>query len=203
MDARCGMFGPLGCAHRVFRHETWGTTALPERCPGSDRGGMTRVLVAYASKMGSTGEIAEAIGARLTERGCLAEVRSAETVESIDGYDAVVLGSAVYATRWRPEAVRFVRRHQARLAARPTWLFESGWLGKRPSTLVATPGARRRAAKVGALTPIVFGGRLDPDLTTGHMDRMLAKRMSGDARDWDEIKSWADQVADTLVTDRA
>lgn len=78
--------------------------------------GMTRVLVAFARKMGSTKEIAEAIGARLTERGCQTVVRSAETVDSVDGYDAVVLGSAVYAAGWRPDAVRFVRRHRHQLA---------------------------------------------------------------------------------------
>lgn len=161
---------------------------------------MTRVLVAFASKMGSTKEIAEAIGARLTERGCQTEVRSAETVDSVDGYDAVVLGSAVYATRWRPEAVRFVRRLRYQLASRKVWLFESGWLGKRPSTITATQGARHRASRVSAPTPTVFGGRLDPDLATGFMDRAFAKRMSGDARDWDEIGSWADGVADALVT---
>jgi len=183
---------------------TGGGEQQPCRSPvgGATVVGMTRVLVAFASKMGSTKEIAEAIGDRLTERGCAAEVRSAETVDSVDGYDAIVLGSAVYATRWRREAIQFLRRHRDRLTAGRTWLFESGWLGQRPSALVASPGGRRRANKVGAPAPVVFGGRLDLDLATGRMDRMLAKRMAGDARDWDEIKSWADQVADTLVTRR-
>lgn len=162
---------------------------------------MTRVLVTFASKMGSTKEIADAIGARLTKRGHLAEVRPVETVDSIDGYDAIVLGSAVYAARWRPEAVRFARRHHRPLVERKVWLFESGWLGKRPEDLIASPGARRRARRFGAPAPVVFGGRLDPDRATGFMDRALAKRMSGDARDWDEIASWADRVADALVTD--
>lgn len=163
---------------------------------------MTRVLVAYATKMGSTKEIAEAIGDRLSERGCPAEVRSAETVDSVDGYDAVIVGSAVYAGRWRPEAVRFVRRHRDRLAARRVWVFESGWLGKRPSTLTASRGARRRASRIGAPEPLVFGGRLDPGLATGFMDRMLASRMPGDARDWDEIRAWADRLATVLAAGR-
>jgi menaquinone-dependent protoporphyrinogen oxidase len=160
---------------------------------------MTRVLVAYASKMGSTKEIAEAIGDRLTERGCQADVRSAETVGSVDGYDAVVLGSAVYAARWRRAAVRFVRHHRHQLSAHRVWMFESGWIGKRPRALVATPGARRRAARVGAPAPTVFGGRLDPDLATGFVDRTFAKATPGDARDWDEIRAWADHVADVLA----
>jgi menaquinone-dependent protoporphyrinogen oxidase len=161
---------------------------------------MTRVLVAYASKMGSTKEIAEAIGDRLTERGCQADVRSAGTVRSVDGYDAIVLGSAVYAARWRPEAVHFVRHHRGELSARRVWLFESGWVGPRPKALAATPGARRRAVRVGAPVPAVFGGRLDPELATGVLDRALANKMPGDARDWDEIRSWTDHVADALAT---
>jgi menaquinone-dependent protoporphyrinogen oxidase len=163
---------------------------------------MTRVLVAYASKMGATKEIAEAIGDRLAERGCSADVRPAGAIDSVDGYDAVVLGSAVYATRWRPEAVRFVRRHARQLPAHTVWLFESGWVGSRPRTVAATPGARRRARRLGAPAPAVFGGRLDPEQPTGPLDRALAKSLSGDARDWDDIRSWADTVADTLAAGR-
>lgn len=162
---------------------------------------MTDVLVAYATKMGSTKEIAEAIGTRLTERGLRVTVTDAGSVGSVDGYDTVVLGSAVYATRWRPEAVRFVRRHTTALTERRTWLFESGWVGKPPERLTATPGARRRARRVGAPTPTVFPGRLDPALATGFMDRALAQRLAGDSRDWDEIRSWADQLADELATE--
>lgn len=159
---------------------------------------MTHVLVAYASKMGATKEIAEAIGARLTERGLRTTVLEAGAVDSVAGYDAVVLGSAVYAARWRPEAVRFARRHRAALNDRRTWLFESGWIGQRPASVTATPGARRRASRLGAPAPTVFGGRLDPALATGILDRSLASRMPGDARDWEEIRTWADNVADAL-----
>jgi menaquinone-dependent protoporphyrinogen oxidase len=87
--------------------------------------------------MGATKEIAEAIGARLTEHGLRATVADAGAVDRVDDYDAIVLGSAIYATRWRPEAVRFVRRHRAALTDRKTWLFESGWIGTRPATITA------------------------------------------------------------------
>src|SRR5689334_267385 len=106
---------------------------------------MTRVLVAYATKMGSTKDIAEAIGDELTKHGLKAEVRNVREAVSPDFYDAVVLGSSVYAARWRPEAKRFFSQHTARLADRPVWLFESGWVGKRPENLTASPGGRRRA----------------------------------------------------------
>jgi menaquinone-dependent protoporphyrinogen oxidase len=149
--------------------------------------------------MGSTRGIAEAIGEELRERGLRVEVRNVREADSPDYYDAVVLGSAVYAARWRPEATRWVNQHAEELGRHPVWLFESGWIGKRPDPVVATPGGRRRAQHIGAEAPTVFGGRLDPDLATGFFDRMLAKRMPGDFRDFDEIRSWAGQVADMLA----
>lgn len=160
---------------------------------------MTRVLVAYASKMGSTKDIAEAIGEELQERGLRVEVRNVREADSPDYYDAIVLGSAVYAARWRPEATAYVRQHAAELAGHPVWLFESGWVGKRPEKITPTPGGRKRATRVGAEPPTVFGGKLDPNLATGFFDRMLAKKMPGDSRDFDEIRAWAGQVADTLA----
>jgi menaquinone-dependent protoporphyrinogen oxidase len=160
---------------------------------------MTRVLVAFASKMGATTGIAEVIGEELLGRGLDVEVREVGEVSSVEGYDCVVLGSAVYAARWRPEAARFFRRHAAGLAGRRVWLFESGWIGKRPELLAATPGGRRRAKRVGADMPVVFGGRLDPGLATGPVDRILARRMPGDFRDFTEIRIWARKVADSAL----
>ncbi len=72
---------------------------------------MTRVLVAYATKMAATEGIAEAIGEELTAHGLKVEVRNVREADSPDYYDAVVLGSAVYAGRWRPEATHWVKQH--------------------------------------------------------------------------------------------
>lgn len=174
--------------------------SLPTRRPAAQGEGMTRVLVAYASKMGSTKGIADAIGDELRRHGLQVEVREVREAGSPDQYDAVVLGSAVYAARWRPEAVRYVGRHGDELARRQVWLFESGWIGTRPATVEPTPGGRKRATRVGAEPPTVFGGKLDPDLATGLVDRMLARRMPGDSRDFDEIRGWAGRVAAAVTT---
>lgn len=160
---------------------------------------MTRVLVAFASKMGGTQGIAEAIGEELLAGGLDVKVRDVGAVSSVEGYDGVVLGSAIYAARWRPAARRFFRRHANELVGRGVWLFESGWIGKRPELLTATPGGRRRATRVGADMPVVFGGRLDPDLATGLVDRMIARRRPGDFRDFTEIRTWARKVADSVL----
>ncbi|OLR94445.1 flavodoxin domain-containing protein [Actinokineospora bangkokensis] len=156
---------------------------------------MEKILVTYASKMGSTKEIAGVVGRVLRESGLDLDVRDVRHVGLIDDYDAVVLGTAVYAGRWRPEARQFVRAHRAELIARPVFLFESGWVGPAPRDRRPTAGGRRHAATVGASAPRVFGGRLDPALATGFADRLLAARMPGDARDWDNVETWAVGVA--------
>jgi len=82
--------------------------------------------VAYASKHGSTAEIAEAIGDELRAAGRTVDVRDAGEVTDLAGYDAVVLGSATYMRRWRREARRFLRHHASALADCPFWVFSSG-----------------------------------------------------------------------------
>src|SRR5512133_996832 len=89
-----------------------------------------KVLVAYASKYGSTRGIAERIAERLRVAGQQAEARPVqEGIDDLGGYDAFVIGSAVFAGHWMAEATAFVRRHRAVLADRPTWLFSSGPIG--------------------------------------------------------------------------
>jgi menaquinone-dependent protoporphyrinogen oxidase len=163
--------------------------------------GMTRELVAYASKMGATEEIAEATGARITELGCLAEVMSAETVDSVDDYYAVVLGSAVYATGGGPRPCGHPLSPRAAGPAANMAVRER-LTHTPPSTHVATNGrmATGRQSPCARTDGVRRPAR--PDLANGHLDRTLAKAMAGDARDWDEIRSWAGQVADTLVTSR-
>jgi menaquinone-dependent protoporphyrinogen oxidase len=87
------------------------------------------VLVAYASKHGSTQEIAERIAEKLRQLGKEAEARPVDAVADPGNYEALVVGSAVYYGSWLKEATEWVRRTQAVLAQRPVWLFSSGPLG--------------------------------------------------------------------------
>jgi menaquinone-dependent protoporphyrinogen oxidase len=85
-----------------------------------------QVLVAYATKYGATGEIAEKIGQVLRQAGLDADVLPVEQVSDLTPYKGVVLGSAVYIGRWRKEAVKFLRTNEKMLAERLVWLFSSG-----------------------------------------------------------------------------
>jgi len=99
------------------------------------------VLVAYASKHGSTQGIAERIAEKLRQLGKEAEARPVDAVEDPESYEAFVIGSAVYYGSWLKEATEWVYRNQAVLAGRPVWLFSSGPLG----TEVKDAGANRSA----------------------------------------------------------
>ena len=83
---------------------------------------MKKVLVAYASMSGSTIEVARTVGAELASRGLNVEVSSLDTINSLDGYDALVLGAPM-AMGWHRSAVRFLEQHRKELAGRPLAIF--------------------------------------------------------------------------------
>ena len=88
------------------------------------------VLVAYASRYGATAEIAAKIGETLAAAGLTVDVREVDAVTDLSAYPAVVFGSAVYAGMWQKNAVKFLKREEANLAARPVWFFSSGPTGE-------------------------------------------------------------------------
>jgi menaquinone-dependent protoporphyrinogen oxidase len=162
-----------------------------------------RVLVAYGTKHGATAEIADAIGRTLSAAGFEVDVQRARRVRSLDRYRAVVLGSAVYAARWRSDAARLLRHKELR--TRDLWLFSSGPVGEArgdPEQLdrVTRPKrVQRAAADLGAHAHVVFGGMVADD--AGFIRKKIARRIAPelrDRRDWGAIEAWAQSVAATL-----
>jgi menaquinone-dependent protoporphyrinogen oxidase len=163
---------------------------------------MTRALVAYATKMGSTAEIAEAIGQELRRAGLEATVSDAGAVGSFDEYDAVVLGSAVYAARWRSEAVDLLTRLSGSATRCRTWLFQSGPFEKLTETggHAVPKKVQRLATELGSPLVTTFGGRLEPATATGFIARrMAAGPNAGDYRDFTEIRRWAAGIATEMT----
>lgn len=158
-----------------------------------------RVLVAHASKHGSTREIAEVVAATLREAGLGVDVRPAADVRDLSEYGAVVLGSGLYSATWLREANRFVRAHRAALAVLPVWLFSSGPLD-RSADFAEIPMTAHVTETVDGLAirgHRTFGGRLledAPEVAEG----ILATHRTGDYRDWDAIGRWAREIAAAL-----
>lgn len=164
---------------------------------------MTKVLVVYGTKMGGTRDIAVMIGDALGRAGLEVQVSNALDVMSADGFDAAVIGSAIYATRWRPEAVQLLARVAEGEKPIPTWLFQSGPCGKDAATTRTHAPKRvcRLASILGAEEPITFGGRFEPGTARGFMARKMAQgQLAGDFRDFDLIRNWSRDIAAQLVS---
>jgi menaquinone-dependent protoporphyrinogen oxidase len=162
-----------------------------------------KVLVTVATKYGSTSEIARAIGDALRERHIEVTVAPIDQVTTVEDYDAVVAGSAVYAGHWMKAAKEFVEGNAHVLAARPTWLFSSGPIGDPPKPTEDPVDAQPMVEATVARDHRVFGGKLDKrQLSFGERALVTALRApEGDFRDWDEIRAWALGIADRLLAD--
>ena len=163
------------------------------------RGVMTeRVLLAYASRHGTTGEVAEAIGDTLRGLGVDVDVRQAHDVHGLEGYDAVVLGAPFYMNRWHKQARSFLRRQRKTLAALPVAVFALGPLSTDEQEFAQVRGLLDAVlADVEDVEPLaveVFGGALDPvrlHFPFNHMD-------AADVRDWAAIQAFAERLPELL-----
>ena len=161
-----------------------------------------RVLIAYGSRMGSTAEIAEAIGRELRAHGAEVDVVPAERVDSVRAYESVIVGSAIYAGRWRRAPLNLLRRNTIDLMHRHVWLFQSGLsaVGPGPWKDATPPAVARLARIIGAANPVAFPGRLTRETARGVIPRLFARGPgAGDHRDWDRIRGWAADVARQIV----
>ncbi len=164
-----------------------------------------KILVAYATKYGATGGIAEKIGQTLAEQGFKVEVKPADQVADISTYQAVILGSGVYAGSWLKPAAELLQKNQEALAAVPVWLFSDGPTGEGdPVELMkgwSFPDALRPAAEhIRAREMVLFHGALDFN-KLNFAEKFLLKAMKspqGDYRDWEAIAAWTKTIAKTL-----
>jgi len=158
-----------------------------------------KVLVAYASRCGSTAEVAQAVGEELTKRGYAVDVRQAKQVTSLDGYDAVVVGSAVRYSQVLSEAVKFVEQNQSALNKLPVACFAVYLMNMAedeasrkarlayldPLRKLVTPKAEAFFPGVGNLQKVAL------------FERLIAKAVKspeGDFRDWSKIRAWASEI---------
>ena len=159
-----------------------------------------KVLVSAASKHGATTEVAATIGAALAAAGVDAIVVTPSDVTSVDGFDAAVIGSAVYAGRWLDPAKDLLGRHREALSRIPVWLFSSGPVGDPPKPVEDPLDVAPMMALVGARGHRVFAGQIDKSrLGLGERAILAAVRApEGDYRPWAEIDAWAKELAAAL-----
>jgi menaquinone-dependent protoporphyrinogen oxidase len=167
-----------------------------------------KILVTYASKTGSTAGVAEAIGKTLAVSGATVDVLPMKDVRDLAPYQAVVAGSAINGGEWLPEAMQFMRTHQAALAQKRfaaflvcmTMAMSNKQYREHVSTWLEPVRALVRPVSEG-----LFAGALDISKIPSLADR-IKFRLSvafgvwseGDHRDWNAIRTWAEELVPLL-----
>ena len=169
-----------------------------------------RILVAYASRAGSTAGVAEAIGKVLADGGRQVDVLPMQDVKDLSAYHAVVVGSAIRGSKWLPEAMQFVREHQAELNRKPFAAFMVCITLAMPGAEKYRQGLREWMSAVRNLVCPVsegyFAGALDfsklplkPNILLMRLAVALRIFPLGDHRDWKAICAWAENLKPQLA----
>jgi menaquinone-dependent protoporphyrinogen oxidase len=165
-----------------------------------------KILVAYATKLGSTAEVAQVIGGELRKPGTAVDVLEISQVDSLDAYQSVVVGSAIRVGKWLPEAVKFVKHHRDVLSRIPVAYFvvcmtlSEDTPENRKKVLAYLDPVRQQVPEVRPVDIGLFAGKIDMkelSLPLRFVVKMV-KSPVGDFRNWDAVRSWAQQIHPAL-----
>jgi len=167
-----------------------------------------KVLVAYASKYGSTGGVADAIGQELCSQGVAVDMALISHAHNIGSYQGVVIGSAIYRSRWMSEAVDFVKKNKDTLRRMPVAYFLV-------CMTMARPKEEDRAEVLSYMDPVFkavpeikpvaigrFAGALHYDNLSFVTKKIMHSKGApeGDFRDWNAIRAWAQEPVYAKLT---
>lgn len=187
--------GAVTCASLGYAASVKPEIETPEMNFGKEEKVENRILITYATRAGSTVEIAAAIGKSLSEKGFRVDVEPVEDMPSLEGYQAVIMGSAIRMGSWLPEAIEYVEINQYVLERMPVALFTVHML----NTGDDEESRNNRFAYLSKVRPMLndpeevyFEGKMDFSRLS-FLDRMIAKMVDSveaDHRDWERINNW-------------
>jgi menaquinone-dependent protoporphyrinogen oxidase len=162
-----------------------------------------KILVAYATRNGSTAEIAQAIGKELTIAGLAVDVAEIKTISTLADYTGVVIGGPLYMGSVDGSVGKFIRKNREQLLTLPVAAFAVGIAPKNPNPAAieeSREALKKSMEPVSPVTSILFAGKLDPAKVNFVMRKFLemAKIPAGDFRDWDAIAAWARELPEML-----
>jgi menaquinone-dependent protoporphyrinogen oxidase len=176
---------------------------IPDATFGKDTTMTDRILITYATRAGSTAEIAVELGKSLSERGFTADVKPVKDKPNLDNYSAVIIGSAIRMGKWLPEAVQFIEDNQQTLNQKPVATFTVHMLNSGDDE---TSRANRMAyldnvrPLLNGAEEVYFEGKFDFSKLS-FADKLIAKMVKAeerDERDWEAIRDWAPAILEKV-----
>ena len=162
-----------------------------------------KVLIAHASKYGSTAEIAQFIGDKLRVQGIHVDIRPVSEIDSVSDYDGYIVGSPIYATRWMPSAMQFLERFRDTLAQKPTAYFTVCMAlrgNEEKMRPVVTNWVKPQCDLLAPVALGLFSGALEWR-RMGWIWRFILwvrKSPQGDFRNWHAIEKWTCALPEKL-----
>jgi menaquinone-dependent protoporphyrinogen oxidase len=163
------------------------------------RGRAVRVLVVYGSSRGGTADLARMVAEQLVNHGVDTDLGEATTVDELERYDAVIVGGALYSSRWHEDATWFVERNLDALRTKNVWFFSSGPLDHSARTGALAPIAhvQELARRTDIRGHMTFGGVLE-ERSSRFLSALLSWGKPGDYRDPQHVREWVEQIAPKL-----
>jgi menaquinone-dependent protoporphyrinogen oxidase len=161
---------------------------------------LLKVLVGYATRYGSTKEVAETIARSVREAGFEVDVCEVRDIKSLSNYKAVILGAPLFMFHWHKDVLRFLSKHQRILLDLQVAIFALGpthdpydeqeWRD-------SWSQLNKELEKYSWLKPVeieMFGGKYDPTKLKFPLKIMAGSVPASDIRDQDAIQAWATKL---------
>ena len=158
------------------------------------------ILVGYATRNGSTQEVAETIAESLRKDGREVDIQPMRRVQTLAGYRMLVLGAPLYMFHWHKDALAFLSRHQEALKGLPVAVFALGpFHDEEKEWQEVRAQLDKELAKFPWFAPVaheVFGGKFDPAKLRFPLNLLPAMKKipASDVRDWAAIRAWASDL---------
>jgi menaquinone-dependent protoporphyrinogen oxidase len=204
-----GAIGGLALGREFFfpQNVLAGKMEFSESSCGLEKKTGKKILVAYTSKYGSTGGVADVIGKELCNRSAAVDVCMVKNIGDLTPYRGAVIGSAIYMGKWMPEAVDFVKRNCGVLGQIAVAYFVVCMTMGQPTednrrkVLAYLDPVLKEVPQVKPVEIGTFAGALHySNLSMPTKMIMRAKGApEGDFRQWDVIRAWAECLCSPLL----
>ena len=169
-----------------------------------------RILITYASRSGSTAEIAAAVANTLQQENIPVDILPLEDVKELSAYQAVIVGSPIRNSQWLPEALKFVQDHQRELSRKRVAMFTLSitlaMSNREPYRRAVSEWTAPVRSQVRPVSEGLFAGRLDFTKLPLNLDTLKLRLVvalgifpKDDRRDWNTIRAWAKGLSSLLL----